>query len=118
MPVAPDDYANTLIDAIYPLGQLVVNALGAGALEELGDRDWFRLQLVGGVTYALLLEGQNGGGGSLQDPFLRVYDSAGTLLDQNDDIVSGVNRDSQITFVAPTTGIYYLEAGGFNDGET
>jgi len=49
---------------------------------------------------------------------LRVHDAGGLLLAQNDDIVDGVNRDSQLSFTAPTSGTYYLEAGAFNDQYT
>ncbi len=113
-----DDYANSLSDTTHPFGQVAVNGSSGGALEILADRDWFRTQLTAGVAYVVNLQGSETGAGTLQDPLLRVYDGSGTLLAQNDDIVLGINRDSQLTFTAATTGTYYLEAGAFNDNYT
>src|SRR5262249_33359646 len=82
------------------------------------DRDWFRMQLTGGTNYLVNLQGQQAGAGTLEDPYLRIRDSTGALVAENDDIVLGVNRDSQLSFTATTTGTYYLEAGAFDDNYT
>jgi hypothetical protein len=48
---------------------------------------------------------------------LRLHDSTGALLAQNDN-ASSSNLNSQLTFVAAATGIYYVEAGAFSDTGT
>jgi hypothetical protein len=118
VPAVTDDYANSLTDTSHPFGQVAVNGLSTGTIEINGDRDWFRVQLTAGTAYTLNLQGLHSGGGTLEDPYLRLHDSTGILLAQNDDIVQGVNRDSQLAFTATTSGTYYLEAGAFNDQYT
>jgi hypothetical protein len=113
-----DDFANSLSDATHPLGQVALGELAIGALETTGDRDWFSVQLEAGTSYLINLQGQHGGAGTLDDPYLRLHDSSGALLAENDDIELGVNRDSQLIFTASTSATYYLEAGGFNDSLT
>jgi hypothetical protein len=110
-----DDYANNLTDTTHPIGLVSVNGSATGALQVTGDRDWFRVQLIAGTNYLINLAGLNAGLGTLEDPYLRLHDSNGTLLAENDDIILGINRDSQLTFHAAATGTYYLEAGAFND---
>jgi len=116
--VTADDYANGLADTSHPIGLIAVNGSITGNLETNGDRDWFRVQLSAGTTYTVNLQGQHAGGGTLEDPFLRLHDATGLLLAQNDDIVNGINRDSLLTFTASTAGTYYLEAGAFDDSYT
>jgi hypothetical protein len=82
----------------------------AGTIEALGDHDWFRIQLTAGQAITITLNGT-----TLQDPFLRILNSSGGILQENDDISSGVIRDSRISFTAPTTGTYYIDAGGWQD---
>jgi Bacterial pre-peptidase C-terminal domain len=110
-----DDFANSLSDASHPFGQITVGGTATGNLEVTGDRDWFRVQLVGGTNYLIDLQGEHSGGGTLEDPYLRIHDANGALLAENDDIVLGINRDSELTFRPATTGTYYLEAGAFAD---
>jgi hypothetical protein len=114
----PDDFRDSLADATAPFGQVVVNGSGTGRLEVAGDRDWFQINLTAGASYVINLQGLQAGGGTLEDPYLRVHSSNGTLVAENDDIVLGINRDSQLTFTATTTGTYYLEAGAFNEEYT
>jgi hypothetical protein len=117
-PSPTDDFRNSLTDTTHPFGSVVVNGSSTGKLEVAGDRDWFSIQLNAGTTYTINLQGQQTAGGTLEDPYLRLHNSAGTLLSENDDIVSGVNRDSQLSFTASSSGTYYLEAGAFNDNYT
>jgi riboflavin synthase alpha subunit len=111
-----DDFRNSLTDTTHPFGSVAVNGSSTGNLEVAGDRDWFQIQLVAGTPYVMTVTGQQGGGGTLEDSYLRVHNSAGTLLTENDDIVLGVNRDSQLTFTPSLSGTYYLDIGAFNDG--
>jgi FG-GAP-like repeat/Calx-beta domain/Bacterial pre-peptidase C-terminal domain len=117
-PSPTDDFRNSLTDTTHPFGSVVVNGSSTGKLEVAGDRDWFGVQLNAGTTYVINLQGQQAGGGTLEDPYLRLHNSAGTVLSENDDIVNGVNRDSQLSYSVTASGTYYLEAGAFNDGYT
>jgi hypothetical protein len=81
-----------------------------GTIETFGDHDWFRIQLTAGQKITITLNGT-----TLQDPFLRILNSTGGILQENDDISSGVIRDSRIVFMAPTTGTYYIDAGAWQD---
>ena len=113
--LAPDDFANNLTDTSHPLGVLALGGSTTGRLESGADRDWFRIQLISGTTYTVNLTGQQAGGGTLEDPYLRIHNSTGATVFENDDIVEGTNRDSRITFTATTTGAYYVDAGSYND---
>lgn len=110
-----DDYASSLTDTASPFGVVTVNGSATGSLETVGDRDWFKVQLTAGTTYTINLTGQHGGGGTLEDPYLRVHTSSGAIVTENDDIVLAINRDSQVTYTAPSSGTYYLEAGSWDD---
>ncbi|NCT12566.1 MAG: matrixin family metalloprotease [Rhodobacterales bacterium] len=100
----PDDTTTT---ATLALGETF-----AGTLESAGDRDWVRVTLTQGETVELLLFGR--GDGALEDPFLRLYDAGGTLLEFNDDF--GAGYDSGLIFTPKATGIYYIEAAAYDDG--
>nr|MEA2798635.1 serralysin [Phenylobacterium sp.] len=115
---APDEFASSLADTANPVGRIAVGGSASGALQIAGDRDWFAVQFQAGATYTINLVGRAGGGGTLADPFLRLHDSGGTLLASNDDITPGSNSDSRLVFTAPSSGTYYVDAGGFVDGYT
>ena len=113
-----DDFADSRTDVSAPFGSVAVNGSATGTLEVLSDRDWFLVQLVSGIAYTIAVTGSTGGGGSLSDPYLRLYNSAGTLVGQNDDIVLGSNRNSLLTFTPTASGLYYVDAGAYNDQST
>jgi hypothetical protein len=91
-------------------GSITVGGTVTSTLETFGDHDWFRIQLTAGQKITITLNGT-----TLQDPFLRILNSSGAILQENDDISSGVIRDSRIVFTAPTTGTYYIDAGAWQD---
>ena len=113
---SPDDFASSVTDATHPFGQIAVGGSATGTLQFAGDRDFFALQLQAGATYTISETGHTGGGGTLGDPFLRLHDAFGNVLASNDDIVAGSNPDSQLVFVAATSGTFYVDAGSFVDG--
>ena len=84
-----------------------------GSIETIGDHDWFKIELTAGEAVSVSLKGI-----SLEDPFLTIRDANGAVLFSNDDISSGVNRDSLLSFTASYTGVYYIDAGGFDNGYT
>ena len=115
---APDEFASSVSDTTHPFGQLAVGGSATGVLQQAGDHDLFAVQLQAGATYSISELGHQSGAGTLADPFLQIHDAAGNVLASNDDIVSGTNPDSRLTFVAPTSGTYYVDAGSFVDGYT
>ncbi|MBO6848410.1 MAG: cadherin domain-containing protein [Maricaulis sp.] len=82
-----------------------------GNLETPGDQDWISIELVAGQRYEFNLEGT--GANDLDDPYLRLYDSSGTLIAENDDISLGTILDSRLGFTAQTSGTYYISAGAY-----
>ena len=107
---------------IHPDGTLALGGTLANTIEAAGDRDLFAVTLAAGQTYAFDLKGQNGSGGTLADPFLRLMDSTGApvLLNgepvQNDDYAG--TRDSHLYFRATTSGTYYLDVRSYNASAT
>ena len=98
-----DDYTNTAATT----GRVFAGSGPAtGTIEVAGDVDAFRVYLTAGATYTFNL---NATSGSL-DPVLSLYNSNLTLLTFNDDF--GSSRNSQITFTATSSGVYYLGAEG------
>lgn len=49
------------------------------------------------------------------DPNTAIWNSAGQLLEFNEDI-SGANFDSRLTFTVPVDGTYYISVGGWKTG--
>lgn len=77
-------------------------------LEVVNDHDWFKINLTAGQSISVSLDGL-----TLVDPYLRIYNSSGDLLYENDDISGGVNRDSLLAFTATYTGTYYIDVGAW-----
>jgi serralysin len=88
--------------------------LGAvdGYTDVLGDRDWYRVQLVAGQTYTFFTAATGGTTDIDTDIYLRSAD--GTQLRYNDDSTATYSR---IRYTATTTGVYYLDVGAFENGE-
>jgi Ca2+-binding RTX toxin-like protein len=97
-----DDFASN----ISTLGSVIVGSSSTGEVTHPGDRDWFSVFLIGGLTYRFSLSGI-----SLGDPTLSLRDPSGLELAFDDD--SGVGLNSEIVFTAATSGTYFLDAGSF-----
>jgi len=91
---------------------LAVGAQVVSTIDFAGDTDWFEVTLVAGTTYDI---SQLGHGGGLVDPLVRIMDSVGTELANNDDIILGSFRDSLLTFTAATSGTYYISAEAWSN---
>lgn len=89
---------------------LTVGGTYSNTLETVGDRDWVRIDLDPEEYVSVALTGV-----SLTDPYLRVYDSNGNLVAENDDIILGINTDSRVVFGSEGGGTYYVEAAAYND---
>jgi len=87
-----------------------------GAIEKIGDHDWYRVQLEAGKTYEFRMHGM--GIGEIADTVLRLRDANGVEIAQNDESNSwtGFNtHDSRLVFTATTSGAYYLDASTYVD---
>ncbi|MBS0384273.1 MAG: PPC domain-containing protein, partial [Proteobacteria bacterium] len=91
-------------------GRVDVGASVNGALDYPGDHDWYRVRLEQGQSYRFSLNGS--GAHALGDPLLRIRDARGQELAMDDD--SGEGYNSYLEFIAPTTGVYYLEAQAYD----
>ena len=87
---------------------ITVGGSTANTLEVSGDHDWFRINLTSGQAITITLNGV-----TLQDPYLRIRDSSGAVVYENDDINLGVNLNSQLSFAAQYTGVYYIDVGSY-----
>jgi Ca2+-binding RTX toxin-like protein len=89
-----------------------------GAISTNGERDSYRLSLIGGRQYTFEMLGTPTGDGTLTDPYLRIYNSTAptTLLGADDDF--GVGYNSRLVFTPSADGLYILEAAGFADART
>lgn len=85
-----DDYA----DNTSTTGYLAVEGSTTGRLEVRGDRDWFAIDLEDGAQYRFNLNGN-----TLSDTYLRLLDSNGNLIAQNDD-ANNSTLNSAIVFMA------------------
>ena len=92
-------------------------AVGApldGVLEAKTDHDWYAVQLVAGTRYRVTLDGLAFSDyASLEDPYIYLRDSSGNLLKQDDD--GGPGRDSLLNWIAPSSGLYFLDVGAWNE---
>lgn len=89
----------------------------SGAINTLGDHDWYRVNLTAGETYVFDLVGTPYGGyAAVPDTYLYLRDSNGNLLALDDD--GGAGLYSRLTFTAPSNGTYFLDVAAFGDSYT
>ncbi|MYB76787.1 MAG: hypothetical protein F4X83_06780 [Chloroflexi bacterium] len=82
-----------------------------GKIETAGDQDWFAVELVAGTIYQFDLKGSPTASGTLSDPRLRgIYDADGNFIDGTTDDNGGKGNNSQVIFMAPHSGVYYVSA--------
>ena len=103
-------------------GEVDVGGSVTGNIGTETDGDWFKVVLDAGKTYQIDLKGLDGGGGTLEDPFLNnIRDSSGTQIEDtfNDDVDEENDIfDSQITFTPTADGTYYLVVETASDAGT
>lgn len=100
----PDIPGNSSTSATVTVGSTT-----NGTLEVNGDHDWYRISLTAGQSITVTINGV-----TLDDPYLYIRNSSGTLLYQNDDL-SGASRDSRVAFSAASSGTYYIDVGAWNE---
>jgi 6-phosphogluconolactonase (cycloisomerase 2 family) len=90
----------------------VFSASVTGTVNPGNDRDFFRVEAAAGDVLSLAMRGSPGGGGSLSDTLLRVFDRSGVQIAFNDD--SAGTADARVTFGGFTySGSYYVAAESF-----
>jgi serralysin len=101
---------------LYSMG---VGDVFQGTLSSGADADWVRVNLVAGQTYTFAMT--SGAPGSttagVDDTTLGLRNSGGTLVASNDDAGNGYYF-STLTFVAPSTGVFYLDPGSYGGVES
>ena len=83
-----------------------------GNLSSKFDEDWIKIEMTAGMLYTINLSGAEMGG--VPDTFLKLFDSKGGLIKQNDDI-KGEEGDlnSEVPFIPEVSGTYYISAGAY-----
>ncbi|MCV2422134.1 S8 family serine peptidase [Paucibacter sp. DJ2R-2] len=94
--------------------QLGIGASATSAIDFVGDVDWWRMSLTKGYQYQLWVEGLSSGNGSLSNPYLGIYNSAGVFQLGNNDL-SLYAQDSYLTVVPSGSGTYFLSAEAFGN---
>jgi Ca2+-binding RTX toxin-like protein len=92
---------------------LTLGTATAGVIGIPGDRDVFKVSLEAGKVYQVSVDGLAGHAGTLADPYLRIFDAAGRLVDFDNN--GGAGNDAKMYFAPGTTGTYYIEASSNND---
>jgi Ca2+-binding RTX toxin-like protein len=105
-----DDYAALMssLASTLTLGQAIDGVIGLP-----GDRDVFKVSLEVGKVYQINMDGMSAKTKTLADPHLRIFDSAGNLVDFDNN--GGVGNDAALYFAPSATGVYYVEASSNND---
>ncbi|HEX8642759.1 MAG TPA: M10 family metallopeptidase C-terminal domain-containing protein [Allosphingosinicella sp.] len=84
-----------------------------------GDQDFYKVQLVAGVTYEFGVYGTKQGfsGVPLADAWVEIYDAGGKRLDFTDggSPNDSLGLDARLTFTAPATGTYFVNARAFDE---
>ena len=94
------------------VGAITVDSEVEGRIDIPGDVDWISIELMAGKEYSIAVRGdsQSDSGGTLTDPFVRLYDSSGSALSPAvEDDNSGVPPNARVAFTPTTEDTYYIE---------
>ncbi len=94
---------------IVPSSEDIRGTSFAGLIELAGDNDWVSVTLTANHQYEISAHGV-----TLDDTYLRLYDSFGALISQNDD--SGGSEDSEIVYTPSSSGTYYVSGSSLGSG--
>jgi hypothetical protein len=95
-------------------GTITVGGTTQNAIEQFGDHDWFKVNLVSGQAITVALDALAAGPAPL-DPYLIIRNSSGQIVYEDDDIHPTVDLDALISFAAEYTGAYYIDVGAFEN---
>lgn len=104
-----DVAASTLTTGSLPYGGSVY-----GIVDAANDRDWYAMQVIGGMTYDFRLLGV--GRSPLANPFLSLRDGSGAVLASNDNAGGAFGNNAAITYTATSNGYVYVDAGALRSG--
>ena len=113
--LAPEDDHGSLLDetaTALSLGE-DFSFSASGDIGIPGDKDVFKISLEEGKVYLLEASGFAGFAGTLSDPYLRVFNSDGRLIDFNNN--GGSGTDAKFYFAPQTTDSYYVEVSSNNN---
>ena len=97
-------------------GTVAVDGSVKAAIETVGDRDWFAVELEAGVEYRVDLKGGSTDDGTLVDPVLHgVRTATGADVPGTFDDDDGEGRNAQARFTATESGVHYIMAGSNQD---
>ena len=105
---SPSLYVNDILADTQTSANLAVGASASSDIGFSNDHDWFRINLQAGHRYQFNVGGF--------DPTLALRNEAGQQIAFNDD--SNGSRHSEITFLATSTGIHYLDVGEWASNST
>jgi hypothetical protein len=77
-----------------------------------GDVDYYQFEGLAGDHIGLTTLAQSIG--SSLDTYIYLLDSKGSVLAENDDIITYELRDSSLSFILPTTDTYYIKVRAWN----
>jgi len=109
-----DDHASVLDETATPVtldGTETVTT--AGVIGIPGDKDVFKVTFEEGKVYYIEGKGFASNAGSLIDPYVRIFNEKGFLVDFNNN--GGKGNDSAFYFVAEETATYYVELSANNN---
>ena len=92
---------------------LTLGTSQSGVIGIPGDRDVFQVTLQAGSVYQVNAEGLSGHQGTLVDPYLRVFNAQGQLVDADNN--AGVGNDAQLYLTPQQAGTYYIETSAYQD---
>ena len=88
-----------------------------GNLEDRADEDWVLVELKADTTYKIEAAGHGPDGAS--DTILKILNSRGGLIDENDDVdLAKGMLNSALTFHSQETGSYYLSVSSYRGNPT
>ena len=92
------------------------SALISGDIGVPGDKDVFQVDLEAGRVYLIGASGFAGFGGTLNDPYVRIFNSDGNLLDFDNN--GGSGTDAEFYFAPESSETFYIEvSSGQNSGQ-
>lgn len=90
----------------------VDGAAVVGHIEVRGDQDLLRVDLVGGISYAIAL--QRTGSSGLSDPYVGLFDPSLNLVGEDDD--SGGSGNALLGYTPTVSGSFYIAVLDYADG--
>ncbi len=77
-----------------------------GGIANKGDTDFFKMTLSAGQIIQVHVK--NGSDNDDFDSAVGIFNSAGVLVEKNDDVTGGTNRSSRLSYLIPADGDYYV----------